>query len=1181
MVDITYRTLGPWGSGKGANLHPAEVDNNFYSLAQAIVDLLANPVPPNGIDSISVSGTQMTIYLTDGTALGPYTLPVLTFRWRGEFEANTYAELDAFTVSHGNTEVLDPDTVSYGVYMVLIPGTYTLFDQNEQVDGEYAFKQLFGSTDNSLSTLGDVIVTDPIPDQDILRWNAGAGRWMNSFLGTMAVQNADAVVITGGLFHNLGNPVLPGDAVNKAYVDALPAGMTIAPGLMMANASGLLGPAIGTTLSDYLDYALVTSARGTLLYRGASGWVALSPGTSGHFLRTAGAGADPTWAVGGAGVTSITAGAGIDTTPDTITSSGTVALAPIADRALLANITGASAAPVSIMLSAYLDVVLGNARGSLLTRTIGGWVALAPGTIGQYLRSGGAGNDLGWDSPAGAGTVTSVSAGTGISTGAGPITGAGAVSLAAIASLSLLANTSGASAAPVPTTVSALLDAALSATQGAVLYRGASGWAGLAPGTSGQVLTTSGASANPAWANAAAGAPIANLNLLANISGASAAASGNTLSNILDAVIGSSRGTLLYRGASGWVGLAPGTAGQYLQTAGTAGDPQWATVTTGGGSSGLSGMVAGQIPIAADATTVTSSANLSGDVSSNAALVTTIGANAVTTAKIANSAVTFGKVQNLAASRLLGNPTGSAAAPSEISLGAGLSFSGSTIVATVSSTGLTGMTAGQIPIAATATTVTSSGNLSGDVSTSGSLAATVTRIQGQPVSATAPTGTQVLQWSGSAWTPTTIATYTAPSATTKSTSYTATAGDLGNTLIMGGASVTLTLPAGIFTPGKTLQVSVTASTSCAITNNTGLTMAGLQSTSLFSGSSGTFIANADGTTLNFVPGLQPPTTTGLGGVRAQAASASFFLTGVDNTGGVTRTQVGFSNLSGTATVAQGGTGATSLPLTAAGAYGLTRTLLSTTGTATSPISDTSGTVGSWYGGVLSVLGLATQGNLELGRSNGTFAAPTAVLNGEGIGAILWNGTFAGNWCAAPRLAITGVTTEAWTSTANGTALWISTTLAGTLTTAVRVSIGTGLVVGAPTGGDKGSGTINAVSVSANNTVLTSDARLKRDIEDIPQCLDLVAAVAPKSYRWKPLDNPDGGPVDFADRIRWGFIAQEVEAAANKTHTPFAGVEGDEELGLDTGALIATLWQAVRELSAKVESLEDMLTGAAR
>jgi len=50
--------------------------------------------------------------------------------------------------------------------------------------------------------------------------------------------------------------------------------------------------------------------------------------------------------------------------------------------------------------------------------------------------------------------------------------------------------------------------------------------------------------------------------------------------------------------------------------------------------------------------------------------------------------------------------------------------------------------------------------LSGDVTGAGAttIAATVARLQGQPVSATAPTTNQVLQWSGTAWTPTTIAT---------------------------------------------------------------------------------------------------------------------------------------------------------------------------------------------------------------------------------------------------------------------------------------------------------------------------------------------------------------------------------------------------------------------------------------
>lgn len=57
--------------------------------------------------------------------------------------------------------------------------------------------------------------------------------------------------------------------------------------------------------------------------------------------------------------------------------------------------------------------------------------------------------------------------------------------------------------------------------------------------------------------------------------------------------------------------------------------------------------------------------------------------NSVTTVTIADANVTLAKIVNTAASRLLGNPTGSAAAPSEISLGAGLSFSGTTIVATL------------------------------------------------------------------------------------------------------------------------------------------------------------------------------------------------------------------------------------------------------------------------------------------------------------------------------------------------------------------------------------------------------------------------------------------------------------------------------------------------------------------
>lgn len=50
--------------------------------------------------------------------------------------------------------------------------------------------------------------------------------------------------------------------------------------------------------------------------------------------------------------------------------------------------------------------------------------------------------------------------------------------------------------------------------------------------------------------------------------------------------------------------------------------------------------------------------------------------------QIANSGVTYAKIQNVAATSLIGNATGSAAAPTAISIGTGLSFSGSTLSAT-------------------------------------------------------------------------------------------------------------------------------------------------------------------------------------------------------------------------------------------------------------------------------------------------------------------------------------------------------------------------------------------------------------------------------------------------------------------------------------------------------------------
>lgn len=55
------------------------------------------------------------------------------------------------------------------------------------------------------------------------------------------------------------------------------------------------GDAEECTLSDILDF-VGSAAQGDILYRGASTWTRLAAGTSGHYLKTLGSGANPEWA---------------------------------------------------------------------------------------------------------------------------------------------------------------------------------------------------------------------------------------------------------------------------------------------------------------------------------------------------------------------------------------------------------------------------------------------------------------------------------------------------------------------------------------------------------------------------------------------------------------------------------------------------------------------------------------------------------------------------------------------------------------------------------------------------------------------------------------------------------------------------------------------------------------------
>jgi len=133
MVAIVYKTDGPWGTGKGANLVEAEVDNNFYGLDQRINTLETTPPQPVSIDHFVIQGTLLTIVLTNGVEQGPFVLPIGQWRFTGDwmpltqyFVGDIFYESDAMyfvRVQHISEATFDPDLFGPdgNVYELIFP----------------------------------------------------------------------------------------------------------------------------------------------------------------------------------------------------------------------------------------------------------------------------------------------------------------------------------------------------------------------------------------------------------------------------------------------------------------------------------------------------------------------------------------------------------------------------------------------------------------------------------------------------------------------------------------------------------------------------------------------------------------------------------------------------------------------------------------------------------------------------------------------------------------------------------------------------------------------------------------------------------------------------------------------------------------------------------------------------
>jgi len=418
----------------------------------------------------------------------------------------------------------------------------------------------------------------------------------------------------------------------------------IATHTLLANVTAGSAAPIPNTPSAVLD--TIGAAQGDILYRDTAGWQVLAPGTTGQILKTQGAGANPVWSATGAGsVTSVGLALPsiftVSGSPVTVTGTLTGTLATqTANTHFAGPATGAAAVPT---FRALVGADLPNPSPS----TLGGVqsaVAVSHQWINSISTSGvpalsqPAFTDIsGVASAAQLPTPTTTTLGgiqainpvtsnwiRSISTSGVPqlsqptftdISGSAALSqLPSLGNNAILSNISGGSATPLGNTLSSILDSSIAATQGEIIYRNATTWVGLNPGASGQVLTSGGTSANPSWAtvsgtgtvtniatnNGLTGGPItttgtiglatiATGNVLANTTGATAVPAATSPSAVLD-VIGNVQGDILYRSASVWAVLAPGTAGQHLQTGGAGSTPSWAnSVTSVATGSGLTG----------------------------------------------------------------------------------------------------------------------------------------------------------------------------------------------------------------------------------------------------------------------------------------------------------------------------------------------------------------------------------------------------------------------------------------------------------------------------------------------------------------------------------------------------------------------------------------------------------------
>jgi hypothetical protein len=119
----------------------------------------------------------------------------------------------------------------------------------------------------------------------------------------------------------------------------------------------------------------------------------------------------------------------------------------------------------------------------------------------------------------------------------------------------------------------------------------------------------------------------------------------------------------------------------------------------------------------------------------------------------------------------------------------------------------------------------------------------------------------------------------------------------------------------------------------------------------------------------------------------------------------------------------------------------------------------------------------------------------------------------------------------------------------------------------------GNAFIGALRCAATTITSLSDARDKKDITDLRAGLDFVKSLRPVEFVWD--DRDEEGRHDVLD---FGFIAQDLKAAQEDIEMSetlkLVYESNPERLEASYGKLVPVLVQAIKDLAAKVETLEN-------